>query len=246
MRCERVFVFISPFTMRSIILASLLLCLLCLLSTASAASLTTGSIEFFSDDACAKSILSRPNNIPRDVCLPASSGVPGKAFIVKEKPYCSDGSRPSLLLFQDCGCTDGIANYIPNARYGDYGNGSCTPLLGGDFVTFVLSCGEFKAPVRSMIEFSATFPSESTSTREVCGMGGAASTGTTMGTGVGKGTATTTGSNSIVNTGTVTGSTLLGSRTTTASTTKSGACRFGYEASVVCVMVFSVMGVNLL
>ncbi|RFU75132.1 hypothetical protein TARUN_7134 [Trichoderma arundinaceum] len=127
-----------------------------------------GNLDFFSDDKCQHRIQAETAPIPLDVCMPASPlGQLSRSFRVDQKPYCADGSRPSLLFFQDCACTDGIANYIPNANYGDYGNGSCQALWGGEYLMFALSCGEFKAPVRTVISFAATFPSPSTTTKQL-------------------------------------------------------------------------------
>ncbi|KAL6830346.1 hypothetical protein V8C40DRAFT_240187 [Trichoderma camerunense] len=132
----------------------------------SAAGSRGGSLDFFSDDKCQHRIQAETAPIALDVCMPASPlGELSRSFRVDEKPYCLDGSRPSLLFFQDCACTDGIANYIPNANYGDYGNGSCQAMWGGEYLMFALSCGEFKAPVRSVISFAATFPSSATTTK---------------------------------------------------------------------------------
>ncbi|QYS93080.1 hypothetical protein H0G86_000470 [Trichoderma simmonsii] len=132
----------------------------------SAAGSRGGSLDFFSDDKCQHRIQAETAPISLDVCMPASPlGELSRSFRVDEKPYCPDGSRPSLLFFQDCACTDGIANYIPNANYGDYGNGSCQAMWGGEYLMFALSCGEFKAPVRSVISFAATFPSSATTTK---------------------------------------------------------------------------------
>ncbi|KAL6797779.1 hypothetical protein GGI42DRAFT_329906 [Trichoderma sp. SZMC 28013] len=133
---------------------------------ASAAGSHGGSLDFFSDDKCQHRIQAETAPISLDVCIPASPlGELSRSFRVDEKPYCPDGRRPSLLFFQDCACTDGIANYIPNANYGDYGNGSCQAMWGGEYLMFALSCGEFKAPVRSVISFAATFPSSATTTK---------------------------------------------------------------------------------
>ncbi|OAQ72870.2 hypothetical protein VFPPC_00725 [Pochonia chlamydosporia 170] len=225
---------------------AILALVLCLLTIASTTDIQAGSIEFFSDDDCTKSLLTKPNNIPRDQCLLASPDQPGRAFLVKEKPYCADGTRPSLLLYQDCGCTDGVANYIPNARYGDYGNGSCTPLLGGDFVMFVLDCGEFKRPIRSRIEFSATFPSDSTSTRQACSMGSTSATATGGNTAA----ETTSASGSGVG-GMITGMTgnvgSSGAQQTTASTTTSGGSSgSGFEVGVAVSLVFAALGLIVL
>ncbi|EGR49777.1 uncharacterized protein TRIREDRAFT_105984 [Trichoderma reesei QM6a] len=135
---------------------------------ASATGSRGGSLDFFSDDKCQDLIKAETAPIPLDVCMVASPlGRLTRSFRVDQKPYCPDGSRPSLLFYQDCACTDGVANWIPNANYGDYGNGSCQAGWGGDFLMFVLSCGEFKEPVRSVISFAATFPSPSTSTKPV-------------------------------------------------------------------------------
>lgn len=132
----------------------------------SAAGSRGGSLDFFSDDKCQHRIQAETAPISLDVCMPASPlGELSRSFRVDEKPYCPDGSRPSLLFFQDCACTDGIANYIPNANYGDYGNGSCQAMWGGEYLMFALSCGEFKASVRSVISFGATFPSTVTTTK---------------------------------------------------------------------------------
>ncbi|KAL5087535.1 hypothetical protein Trisim1_007756 [Trichoderma cf. simile WF8] len=132
----------------------------------SAAGSRGGSLDFFSDDKCQHRIQTETAPMALDVCMPASPlGELSRSFRVDEKPYCPDGSRPSLLFFQDCACTDGIANYIPNANYGDYGNGSCQAMWGGEYLMFALSCGEFKAPVRSVISFGATFPSSVTTTK---------------------------------------------------------------------------------
>ncbi|KAL6690745.1 hypothetical protein J3F84DRAFT_182426 [Trichoderma pleuroticola] len=133
----------------------------------SAAGSRGGSLDFFSDDKCQHRIQAETAPIALDVCMPASPlGELSRSFRVDEKPYCPDGSRPSLLFFQDCACTDGIANYIPNANYGDYGNGSCQAMWGGEYLMLTLSCGEFKAPVRSVISIAAaTFPSSVTTTK---------------------------------------------------------------------------------
>ncbi|PTB79935.1 hypothetical protein M440DRAFT_1467374 [Trichoderma longibrachiatum ATCC 18648] len=135
---------------------------------ASATGSRGGSLDFFSDDKCQDLIKAETAPIPLDVCMVASPlGRLTRSFRVDQKPYCPDGSRPSLLFFQDCACTDGVANWIPNANYGDYGNGSCQAGWGGDFLMFALSCGDFKAPERTVISFGATFPSALTSTKPV-------------------------------------------------------------------------------
>jgi hypothetical protein len=140
------------------------------LRVVSAAGSRGGNLDFFSDDQCQDRIQAENAPIPLDVCMPASPlGQLSRSFRVDQKPYCTDGSRPSLLFFQDCACTDGIANYIPNANYGDYGNGSCQAMWGGEYLMFALSCGEFKAPVRSVISFAATFPAPPSSTTKPVG-----------------------------------------------------------------------------
>ncbi|KAM0450524.1 hypothetical protein ACHAO4_006503 [Trichoderma viride] len=130
-----------------------------------------GNLDFYSDDKCQDRIQAEAAPIPLDVCMPASPlGSLSRSFRVSQKPYCADGTtRPSLLFFQDCACTDGIANYIPDALYGDYGNGSCNALWGGEYLMFALSCGEFKAPVRSVISFAGTFPAPSPTTTKPVG-----------------------------------------------------------------------------
>lgn len=140
-----------------------------------------GNLDFYSDDKCQDRLQAEVAPIPLDVCMPASPlGSLSRSFRVSQKPYCADGTtRPSLLFFQDCACTDGIANYIPDALYGDYGNGSCNALWGGEYLMFALSCGEFKAPVRSVISFGATFPAPSPTTTTPVGcppLGSGAST----------------------------------------------------------------------
>lgn len=158
-----------------------------------------GNLDFYSDDKCQDRIQAEAAPIPLDVCMPASPlGSLSRSFRVSQKPYCADGTtRPSLLFFQDCACTDGIANYIPDALYGDYGNGSCNALWGGEYLMFALSCGEFKAPVRSVISFGATFPAPSptTTTPLGCpplGSGSSATAAPTGGNGDDENGATTT------------------------------------------------------
>lgn len=162
-----------------------------------------GNLDFYSDDKCQDRLQAEVAPIPLDVCMPASPlGSLSRSFRVSQKPYCADGTtRPSLLFFQDCACTDGIANYIPDALYGDYGNGSCNALWGGEYLMFALSCGEFKAPVRSVISFGATFPAPSPTTTTPVGcppLGSGASASATAAaastTGGGKGDATTAAS----------------------------------------------------
>ncbi|EHK42749.1 hypothetical protein TRIATDRAFT_320112 [Trichoderma atroviride IMI 206040] len=150
-----------------------------------------GNLDFYSDDKCQDRIQAEAAPIPLDVCMPASPlGSLSRSFRVSQKPYCADGTtRPSLLFFQDCACTDGIANYIPDALYGDYGNGSCNALWGGEYLMFALSCGEFKAPVRSVISFASTFPGPSPTTTKPVGCpplgSGASATATATATGGG-------------------------------------------------------------
>ncbi|PNP39339.1 hypothetical protein TGAM01_v202289 [Trichoderma gamsii] len=153
----------------------------------SAAGSHGGNLDFYSDDKCQDRIQAEAAPIPLDVCMPASPlGSLSRSFRVSQKPYCADGTtRPSLLFFQDCACTDGIANYIPDALYGDYGNGSCNALWGGEYLMFALSCGEFKAPVRSVISFAGTFPAPSPTTTKPVGCpplgSGASATATATG-----------------------------------------------------------------
>ncbi|KAH8805243.1 hypothetical protein F5884DRAFT_798812 [Xylogone sp. PMI_703] len=128
-----------------------------------ASSSTSGKIQIFSDYACADQVVSDSSPIPFNVCLPGSvANERSHSFIVPEKPYCHDGHRPDLLLFQDPCCTDGVADYTPNALYGDYGNGSCQALLGGDFVAYVFSCGDYPVPQRTVISAAFTFPAPPT------------------------------------------------------------------------------------
>ncbi|RFU32261.1 hypothetical protein B7463_g4071, partial [Scytalidium lignicola] len=144
----------------------ILVALLCLIiPRATATSSSSGKIELFSDESCTDQVSSKSSPIPLDVCiLGSATGERSYSFIVPDKPYCEDGNRPDLVLFQDPCCTDGVANYIPNALYGDYGNGSCQPLLGGDFVAYVFSCGDFPIPTPSILSIHFTFPAPSSTT----------------------------------------------------------------------------------
>ena len=120
-----------------------------------------GSIAVFSDSSCTDTVVSLSGSVALDACVPASTtGNLSITFIIGEKPYCQDGNRPDLVLFEDACCAGyAIAHYIPNANYGDYGNGSCQHLIGGGFRAFVFVCGEFQIPTPSSIMASFTFPS---------------------------------------------------------------------------------------
>lgn len=229
------------------VLFSLLFC-----TAVAAMNVSVGSVEFFSDDACTQVILDRPNNIPRDVCLPGTSSAPGKAFRVKDRPYCEDGTRPSLLLYQDCTCDDGVANAAPDAQWGDYADGSCIPLLGGEFWTFVLYCGKFDVPTRTAISFSATFPGPAPST-PACSFvtAGSGSSSSSSATGSAASSSTTpTGSSSKDGTKTVTPTSAAGQTTTAAasSSTKSNSVgprldwsRMGITAAVVSAVIVPIL-----
>ncbi|KAL6900185.1 hypothetical protein GGI43DRAFT_61386 [Trichoderma evansii] len=136
----------------------------------SAAGSRGGTFDLYSDDKCQDLIEAKPAPIPLEVCMPSSPlGTLLKSFRFTEKPYCSDGTtRPELYFFQDCDCQNGVANWAPNANYGDYGNGSCQANWGGEFLMFVLTCGEYDIPRPSRITFAATFPAPTpTTTKQV-------------------------------------------------------------------------------
>ncbi len=129
----------------------------------SGADSSPGSIAIFSDASCTDLVVSQSGSVPLDACIPGSAtGGLSLTFIVSDKPFCDDGHRPDLVLFEDPCCSGyAIADYIPNARYGDYGNGSCQHLIGGGFRAAVFVCGKFQVPTPSVIAASYTFPSPS-------------------------------------------------------------------------------------
>ncbi|KAH8898605.1 hypothetical protein GQ53DRAFT_357941 [Thozetella sp. PMI_491] len=138
-------------------------------SSTSTNDTSPGSITIFSDNSCTDQVISTSGSVPLDACIPAStSGDLSTTFIVSQKPFCQDGHRPDLVLFEDPCCGgNAIANYIPNANYGDYGDGSCQHLIGGGFRALVFVCGKFQVPTPSVIAASFTFPgspSETSST----------------------------------------------------------------------------------
>jgi hypothetical protein len=142
------------------------LCLVGYLASVATADFSKGSIAIFADESCHESVLTDSPEIPLEKCLPATtSGEISLSFIVSEKPFCADGSRPDLLQFDDPCCINGIANWAPNALYGDYGNGSCQYWGGAGFRSMVFSCGEFElAHQPTVISLSVTFPAPPHST----------------------------------------------------------------------------------
>ena len=145
---------------------STLLVLLGVLALPSATESSSGSITIFSDLSCTDVVVSHSGTIPLDTCIPASStGNFSTNFIVNEKPFCEDGARPDLVLFEDPCCNGySIANYIPNANYGDYGNGSCQHPNGAGFRALVFVCGQFQVPAPSIIAATFNFPSSPSQT----------------------------------------------------------------------------------
>lgn len=143
-----------------------ILCLVSALASVATAAFSKGSIAIFADESCHESVLIDSPTIPLEKCLPATtSGKMSLSFVVSEKPFCADGSRPDLLQYDDPCCNNGIANWAPNALYGDYGNGSCQYWGSAGFRSMVFSCGEFEqAHQPTAISLSFTFPAATQST----------------------------------------------------------------------------------
>ena len=139
------------------------LCLAGAAASVASVSSSEGSIVVFSDDNCHDRVVSDSPTIPLEKCLPATtSGDMSLSFIVSEKPFCADGSRPNLYQFDDPCCGNPIANWAPDANYGDYGNGSCQHLLGGGFRSMVFTCGDFDVHQPTVISYSFPAPTHST------------------------------------------------------------------------------------
>jgi hypothetical protein len=75
----------------------LILCLAGAVASVAPAGSSKGSIVVFSDNNYTDPVVSNSLIIPLEKCLPATTlGDMSLTFIVSEKPFCADGSRPNL------------------------------------------------------------------------------------------------------------------------------------------------------
>lgn len=118
----------------------------------SAALSRTGSLTYFSDTGCTDPVFVNNAIIGEDFCAKAdNSNKPSsshifQSYILNERPWCVNGSRPYLNVYRDIDCHDLIKSYPPGPLYNPPGpdaDPTCvTP--GGDFKALAFICDGFE------------------------------------------------------------------------------------------------------
>ncbi|KAF2445978.1 hypothetical protein P171DRAFT_277296 [Karstenula rhodostoma CBS 690.94] len=126
---------------------------LALAASAVTASLTRiGNITLFSDTTCSDPIFLNSWNLGRDFCAKldkiASSpvDVPFQSYILNERPWCDNGSRPDLNLYRDEACAGLIRSFEPGALYKSEdpdADGTCVA-PGGEYRAMAFVCDGFE------------------------------------------------------------------------------------------------------
>lgn len=96
---------------------------LALIATATASLTHIGNITHFSDTTCSDPIFVNSWTLGRDFCAIVESSasspvdVPFRSYILNERPWCDNGSRPYLNVYRDEACAELIRSYEPGALY---------------------------------------------------------------------------------------------------------------------------------
>lgn len=104
----------------------------------------TGNVTFFSDDACADPVFVNSAIIGRDFCATSDSDLsslgPYRGFIINERPWCDNGSRPYWNVFGDGGCRVLLDSFPPMRLDGE---GACVPVGSSGFRSYAFVCDGF-------------------------------------------------------------------------------------------------------
>ncbi|KAI0025391.1 hypothetical protein F4780DRAFT_325630 [Xylariomycetidae sp. FL0641] len=105
----------------------------------------TGNVTLFSDTACEEPVYVNSFILGRDTCgkenAEASYPDAFRSFIVNERPWCDNGSRPWFNVYSDPTCNDLSMAYPPGALYhptGPDADGTC--VAPGDYKGMAFLC----------------------------------------------------------------------------------------------------------
>ncbi|KAI1342442.1 hypothetical protein F5Y15DRAFT_304648 [Xylariaceae sp. FL0016] len=105
----------------------------------------TGKITLFSDTACEDNVYSNAFRLGPDVCGSENSATPYldpfRSFLLHERPWCDNGSRPYFNLYGDTSCNELIRSLPARALYqpsGPDADGTC--VAPGDFKGMAFIC----------------------------------------------------------------------------------------------------------
>ncbi|KAI1852132.1 hypothetical protein JX265_013103 [Neoarthrinium moseri] len=117
------------------------------IGTVNAALSATGNITLFSDTSCADPVYVNSWIVGRDNCAVADGGsqpYSGQflSFVLNERPWCVNGSRPYLNIYRDAACTSLLVSFAPGPLYNPTGpdaDGTCVA-PGADYKALAFIC----------------------------------------------------------------------------------------------------------
>ncbi|KAK9771888.1 hypothetical protein SCAR479_11369 [Seiridium cardinale] len=137
----------------------------------------TGNFTVFSDTACQDPLFVNSEIKGRDFCAPTDNeGNWGgeatdfifKSYILNERPWCDNGSRPYFNVYSDQDCANLIKSYPAGALYNPTGpdaDGTCV-VPGAEYKAVAFVCDGFDTPPPSSTsELPMTSTPTSTSVR---------------------------------------------------------------------------------
>lgn len=138
-------------SMRSQAVSTALAAILTVVPYASAQLSDTGNITLFSDTNCAEAAFANSWTLGRDFCgsVESSSSRPTdvtfQSYILNERPWCTNGSRPYFNVYSDEACSNLIHSYEPGPLYHPIGpdaDGTCV-VPGGGYKAMAFICDGF-------------------------------------------------------------------------------------------------------
>jgi hypothetical protein len=133
-----------PESQLMMLFSSAFLALASLTSSAVAQLPDTGNVTFFSDYGCRNPVYINSAIIGRDFCASIDEEDtdlgPYRSFIINERPWCDNGSRPYWNVFGDNGCRV-LFDSFPALRLND--EGACSPVGSSGFQSYAFVCDGF-------------------------------------------------------------------------------------------------------
>ncbi|KAI0388086.1 hypothetical protein F5Y04DRAFT_17446 [Hypomontagnella monticulosa] len=104
----------------------------------------TGNITLFSDTNCQEPVYVNNFILGIETCGGDNADTPYldpfRSYILNERPWCKDGSRPSFDIFSDATCLDLTVSNEPGPRFEEIENPIC--VAPGDFKGMAFRCDE--------------------------------------------------------------------------------------------------------
>ncbi|KAK3207815.1 hypothetical protein GRF29_96g507853 [Pseudopithomyces chartarum] len=120
--------------MPSFIVSTALAAILTVVPYAAAQLPNTGNITLFSDTSCAERVFANSWTLGSDFCgiidssASWSTDAVYQSYVLNERPWCINGSRPYFNVYRDETCSDLIHSYEPGPLYNPTGpdsDGTC-------------------------------------------------------------------------------------------------------------------------